>query len=527
MKLKKQFFLFVIFMTIIPIFTVAMGSYYFKTKFYVEKEKNLLVNEVKNIKDLIFNFTYDTENLLNFLGKEVVQRKPEDFGKIMEGLIKEKKEFVLLYFAYENEDRSQIVSQNYSVDTKVEKMPFDVPEGFNMKMRPWYLGAKKTGSFYFSEAYTDANTQKNIVTFSLPVYKKNKLYGVLGLDIDLAEFSKRLNLEKKSGESILNIVDKNGITIISSKNSDLGIKNRYFKFFDKKSGEIELKDEGNVYLYEYVDFLNFYIFTQINKKNIIKEFEPLKQLALLVGVVSLMVSFVFSLLFIGLFEVFLRKLSESLYSIAEGNYENEFKEFENLIGNNREFLNIKKALEKMQENIFLREKTLEQLANLDTLTMIYNRRYLFKTLDKEYEKSEILGINFVVAILDLDNFKLINDNFGHQKGDEVLKQTVVEIQKNLRTKDILGRYGGEEFLIIFSDTNIEEALFVCERIRETVEKIKWIPENLKTTISIGVADSKNQSLEKILQEADYYLYEAKHKGKNRVESLKNSPKEIL
>ena len=526
MKLKKQFLIFIILMTTIPISTVILGSYYFKSEFYIKKEKILLNNEVSNIKINILNSIKDTENLLKFISLEFTQDDNHTL-KTMNNLIKEKREYLMLYFEYENENRSQLVSRNFSVDTKYDKFPFEVPKGFDAKKRPWYLGAKNSESFYFSEIYEDLNTKKSVATFSLPVYKNSKLIGVLGLDLDLAAFSKGLNFDVISKDSIFNIIDKNGKIILSSSPSDLGQTNKHFPLFKKQRNEGELKDENSIYLYEYINFLDFYIFGKINKDTILKEFEPVQRLAFLVGTISLLISIIFILIFFELFENFIKKLSNSIYSIAQGNYTNKFKEFEDLIGNTPEFVNMKNALEKMQENITLREKTLEDLANLDTLTMIFNRRYLFKTLDEEFEKANILGIGFSIAILDLDNFKLINDTFGHQKGDEVLKHTVLEMKKSLRKKDVLGRYGGEEFLIIFPDTEINETKFLCEKIRESIENIKWNPDSLKTTISIGISYYKNQSLEKIIQEADYFLYEAKHKGKNRIEVAEEFEKNSL
>ena len=526
MKLKKQFLIFIILMTTIPITTIILSSYYFKSEFYIKKEKTLLNNEVTNVKVNILDSISNTENLLRFISKELIRDDSTPL-ETMSNLIHEKKEYLMIYFEYENQDRSLLVSNSFSVDTKFQDFPFEVPENFQPRTRPWYVGAKNSGKFHFSEIYTDLNTKKSVATFSLPVYKDNKLLGILGIDIDLIQFSKALNFEIVSKNSIFNIIDKNGNIILSSSTTDLGKTSKYFPLFKKHKSEGELKNENSIYLYEYLSFLDFYIFAKINKDEILKEFEPFQRFVFFIGVISLLISIFFILVFFELLENFIKKLSNSIYSIAQGNYKNRFKEFEDLIGNTQEFFDMKNALERMQENITLREKTLEDLANLDTLTMIFNRRYLFKAMDSEFEKAETLDIGFSIAILDLDNFKLINDTFGHQKGDEVLKYTVVEMKKFLRNKDILGRYGGEEFLIIFPNTEIHEAKLLCDEIRMGIENIRWNPDSLKTTISIGISYYKNQSLEKIIQEADYFLYEAKHKGKNRVEYAKEIEKNSI
>ena len=226
-------------------------------------------------------------------------------------------------------------------------------------------------------------------------------------------------------------------------------------------------------------------------------------------------------------EDFLLKLTKTLDDISEGKYETNIRDYENLIGKNKEFYVIKNALEKMQSRVQKRELDLEKLANYDMLTMIYNRRYLFQMLDDEYEKAKILDINFTIALLDLDDFKLVNDTFGHFIGDDVLKRIVEVIKECLREKDMVGRYGGEEFLIIFPDSCLDEVIGILREIRQNIENIEWEISSLKSTVSIGAVDYRGQSLEKMIQEADYYLYEAKHQGKNKIESPIHSQKNNL
>mgnify|MGYP006346909239 FL=1 len=228
-----------------------------------------------------------------------------------------------------------------------------------------------------------------------------------------------------------------------------------------------------------------------------------------------------------IFLKFLSKVTKTLDNVSEGKYENNIKDYENLMGRNKEFYAIKNSLEKMQNRVQKREMDLEKLANYDMLTMIYNRRYLFQILNDEYEKAKILDINFTIALLDLDDFKLVNDTFGHCIGDDVLKKIVLVIKENLREKDIVGRYGGEEFLIIFPDSYLGEVIDILRNIRQRIEDIEWEISNLKSTVSIGAVDYRGQSLEKMIQEADYYLYEAKHEGKNKIESPRHSQKNNL
>ncbi len=159
------------------------------------------------------------------------------------------------------------------------------------------------------------------------------------------------------------------------------------------------------------------------------------------------------------------------------------------------------------------EKKLEKIANTDQLTGIYNRRYVLSFLEKLIEYSKRYNEPFSILIFDIDNFKKINDTYGHLKGDEVLKESAKIVNNALRKADIFGRWGGEEFLIILPKT--DNPLKIAEKIRKKIENTDFgIPQ--KITISIGGTVFKGKgSLEEILQKADEALYEAKRKGKNQ------------
>ncbi len=162
---------------------------------------------------------------------------------------------------------------------------------------------------------------------------------------------------------------------------------------------------------------------------------------------------------------------------------------------------------------------LERQSREDGLTGLYNRRFLDITLAQEFERSSRFRHPFSAAIADIDHFKQINDKFSHQIGDEVIR-TVAQILKNTcRTMDILGRYGGEEFVIGFVETPLPNATAACEKIRRSVEEFNWlmVHPDLRVTLSIGVAENvKAVNHEKMLSEADKKLYEAKRAGRNLV-----------
>jgi diguanylate cyclase (GGDEF)-like protein len=121
-------------------------------------------------------------------------------------------------------------------------------------------------------------------------------------------------------------------------------------------------------------------------------------------------------------------------------------------------------------------------------------------------------------MLDIDYFKKINDKYGHVFGDEVLIKISSVIEETVRKVDIAGRYGGEEFLIVIPGTDSGGAYKTAERIRESIEKIKWDKDGPKVTISGGVCEFKDEDSEKLIAKADKLLYRAKESGRNRIEA---------
>ncbi len=170
----------------------------------------------------------------------------------------------------------------------------------------------------------------------------------------------------------------------------------------------------------------------------------------------------------------------------------------------------------LQEHIQHLQQLNEQVKALsisDPLTGLYNRRYLFDYL-AEQGRSQNLGI----AILDLDHFKRINDTYTHFVGDDVLRGTAALLNAFLRDTDIAARFGGEEFIVVFGNTTLDQAVLACERLRQTVETQVWSDKHpdLRVTISVGLASGVAKDYETLLQTADRKLYEAKHKGRNCV-----------
>ncbi len=163
----------------------------------------------------------------------------------------------------------------------------------------------------------------------------------------------------------------------------------------------------------------------------------------------------------------------------------------------------------------------KKLSQIDELTGLFNRRYLFDKLKELFRKYKGGGKHLSVLMLDIDDFKSVNDTYGHQIGDYVLKKIAEILRKETRKFDFVGRYGGEEFLIIAPGISKERAYKLAERIRERVEKEQFDADGRKfrVSISVGVSemiDDNLQTINDLIKTADMRLYKAKLSGKNCV-----------
>ncbi len=165
-------------------------------------------------------------------------------------------------------------------------------------------------------------------------------------------------------------------------------------------------------------------------------------------------------------------------------------------------------------------KIIEREANFDKLTGIYNRRKFEDVFKYELLQSKRHKQKLSIAMMDIDLFKNFNDNYGHQVGDLVLKSLAKNILSRIRKSDTFARWGGEEFVLIMTETSINEAVKVCEKLRRSVQKNVKVVQSSNITISIGISELKeNDTTNRLFKRCDEALYLAKNNGRNRVEYL--------
>ncbi len=180
---------------------------------------------------------------------------------------------------------------------------------------------------------------------------------------------------------------------------------------------------------------------------------------------------------------------------------------------------IKKIVELHDENI-----QLKSIALIDSLTGLFNNRFFLKNLETEMARTKRTGLSCSLMIIDLDNFKLLNDTLGHVEGDKFLCEVGKVLRGNVRSTDMVCRYGGDEFTVIMPATELYPAIRTANRLKDAITKIPT-PEGIVISSSIGIAEYRSSSLYKIdefIHAADSAMYDAKKNGKNKV-SVSSEP----
>ena len=197
-------------------------------------------------------------------------------------------------------------------------------------------------------------------------------------------------------------------------------------------------------------------------------------------------------------------------------YQKLLEDYQNL---DAEYQKTKRALEIREIEVKSILIQAHELANVDVLTFLPNRRKIIVELQEEVIRSNRYGTPLSISILDIDHFKKVNDTYGHTTGDETLRGVAARLREHIRHPDIIGRYGGEEFLIVLPNSEakaaVEQASRLCQHVRTM--QIEANDHVLSVTISIGIAQFRirQENWEGFLHRADEALYQAKNAGRDR------------
>jgi diguanylate cyclase (GGDEF)-like protein len=392
----------------------------------------------------------------------------------------------------------------------------------------YYFHKLKTQNFYIGDIFFE-NTQKKVYS----IYRDknfNIIIGVINLDTFLnKEFYPNYfknNILKKMDTykfnfflKYINIYDgNNGNSII-----DNSIINNILLNEIKIKGNLSL-DEKNwhkEYILISVDrdgFTKSYILETHYDFSILSKYTNELFFVLIIEFIVLMIIFAFlsSIIFNNTVTKKMDHIISNIEELKKGNY--DIHDID-LISQD-EISSIATEINRLKKEVINREQKLVKYAVTDELTKVFNRKYIFLKLKELVEKNT----PFSVALIDLDHFKQVNDKYGHQMGDKVLHE-FAKLLKKLTSKDeIVGRYGGEEFIIVFPHKNIVESYLILEEILSHLNK-KPLTHKITVTMSVGITEYKD-NLDKTIAKADELLYYAKANGRNRIE-VDNYEKDII
>ncbi len=406
------------------------------------------------------------------------------------------------------------------------------PEGFNSVVRPWYqVAIEAAPDISDGLPYKEIKTKEWLVSISkVLVDVENNINGVISIDCSIdtvGSLLKEPGGKYKSSYSFA--VKQDGEILIHHESSFLtrtvsDILNSPVKF-DKKIGEFsyKLNNLEKLAYYSRIDKIGWIIVTVVDKGEIIKPI--ILQIfisILIIGIVAVLLAWFLSASLSKRFIVPLIELKKRVHAIVTGGCDrgSAYEYPNNEIGTIATDIQQLTENELYDRNIELQtiNKKLELLSTTDQLTKLSNRHKMNSELEKEWKRAARYRINFSIIMFDIDWFKKINDTYGHQAGDSVLYEIARLTKKTLRSTDIVGRWGGEEFLVLCPGTNSIGAKELAIKLCSTIENYRFTVR-ANVTISAGLCEFDEQkSIEDMIKEADGKLYEAKRQGRNTVVS---------
>lgn len=502
-------------------------------------------NSIKNVNNTIFS-TVNTLALLN----------DQDRVKIYTNFLKSYPSLYAIYTGYEDNsfyefinlkvdknlissysakdiDRWLLIKIDGKNSTKRELFFYDdnlnqtdykiEPNSYLATKRPWFKDAKNSKEAIKTKPYTFSHIDSIGITYAKSIKNGKE---VVAIDLLIADYLNSFKNHVDINKTELYLFNSNKLILSSlSKNSN--------SFNDFILNISDLKEFENTQIVEKDNkkFLIRIIKIDNNKqdnylaliaeyKNILKPYNQ--------EILWLLFVFIFTgLITIPLILYFSRVISKPIYSLVRQSKKIEKQDFNiskidttileiSLLS--CAFSNMSKSIYDYQTSLEEKNEELERLSITDKLTGLYNRAKLDSVLNKEFEKATRYNDIFSVIIMDIDFFKSVNDNFGHQIGDDVLKESAKILSSCIRTSDTLGRWGGEEFLIICPNSKQEDAIKLANRINIAIKQHTFLTYPRKVTMSLGVASycSIFKKAEDIVASADIALYKAKQAGRDRV-----------
>lgn len=391
-------------------------------------------------------------------------------------------------------------------------------EDYDPRERPWYISAKAADKLTLSVPYIDAFDGNITISASKRIGDSNDFRGVIGVDFNIFPIAQELESLNPWTTGGFLITTKNGKLLIDANSvEDFYHDNRSIIQSGISGEQKSLQDKDINFKVIPLDHFDFKLIGIYSEKEVYSTLTNVRNTIFITMIVSLIFSTIITAIFGRKLNDSLDRLSYLINSIARGNYTKNIDTLSSIIDDQSELFLVKEAVKNMQSEIQSRELQLKNNAEVDGLTNTLNRKTIINILEAEMKRSNSFATKFSIIMFDYDRFKNLNDNYGHLFGDQVLIDVSKYIKDSLKEDDFVGRYGGEEFIIILPDTVLGDAVKVGERIRKTIENMVW-ETGIIVTISCGIVQGNGEhTVEEIIKKADDLLYKAKDNGRNRIE----------
>ncbi|MCT7577371.1 sensor domain-containing diguanylate cyclase [Aliarcobacter butzleri] len=555
-----------LFSFILTILIIVLSSQllYFSKKISIESIDLQLNGLVQNIQTTIKdneNLNINIVNMLSLMNEKdhfnlyinILKSHPHLYsiytgysdGSFYEIINLDVNELLKTTYKTKNIDRWLLIKISAQTPNKRELLLFDEDlnltssrvedNSYDPRNRPWYQSAILNENTIKTAPYKYSHIDNIGITYAKDVDKSKN---VVGIDVLTQDFT---TLYKKHiNQDFINVVifQEDGL-VLSSSNKDNSL---FEKFFEKNKNINDYKELKVVDINKKEYITKIVQLDTLNKQEYIVIFADYEKITepylsqtfklLLTFIIIAFLMFPIMIYLSGIIIKPIYNLVKQSIKIKNRKYNDVSQiespileiallsaSFENMAQSINSYQNsLEEKVKQRTEELLVKNAELLRLSITDNLTKLYNRVKLDKSLQEEMNRSLRYNTNFSIILLDIDYFKKVNDNFGHQVGDEVLIESAQILSKNIRNVDILGRWGGEEFLVICPETKIEDAIKVASHINEAIKLHKFSTYPNTITMSLGVAsfnkDIKN--IDDIILNADKALYQAKEEGRDKV-----------
>lgn len=555
-----------LFSFILTILIIVLSSQllYFSKKISIESIDLQLNGLVQNIQTTIKdneNLNINIVNMLSLMNEKdhfnlyinVLKSHPHLYsvytgysdGSFYEIINLDVNELLKTTYKTKNIDRWLLIKISAQTPNKRELLLFDEDlnltsskiedNSYDPRNRPWYQSAILNENTIKTAPYKYSHIDNIGITYAKDVDKSKN---VVGIDVLTQDFT---TLYKKHiNQDFINVVifQEDGL-VLSSSNKDNSL---FEKFFEKNKNINDYKELKVVDINKKEYITKIVQLDTLNKQEYIVIFADYEKITepylsqtfklLLTFIIIAFLMFPIMIYLSGIIIKPIYNLVKQSIKIKNRKYNDVSQiespileiallsaSFENMAQSINSYQNsLEEKVKQRTEELLVKNAELLRLSITDNLTKLYNRVKLDKSLQEEMNRSLRYNTNFSIILLDIDYFKKVNDNFGHQVGDEVLIESAQILSKNIRNVDILGRWGGEEFFVICPETKIEDAIKVASHINAAIKLHKFTTYPNTVTISLGVATFSKyiKNVDDIILNADKALYQAKEEGRDKV-----------